>query len=101
MMETRGEFDSMLKYARWSPQEMASEVAAHVRSHLSSVAAVDDDPDRFAEDVDIVVSVDGDGMLVTGTLDQQPVAPYLRGGFDPEQDVADNPLSVPSIEEQP
>lgn len=89
-----------LTYARWSPQETASEVAAHVRAHLSSVVSEDDDPDRFAEEVDIVVTAEGDGLLVTGTLDREPSAPYLREGFDPEEDVADNPLSVPSIEDE-
>jgi hypothetical protein len=89
----------MLTYARWC-QETASDVAAHVRAHLSSVAAEDDDPRRYAEDVDIVAAVDGDGVLVTGTLDREPVAAYLRPDFDPEADVAANPLSVPSIEDE-
>lgn len=90
----------MLTYARWSPQETASEVAAHVRAHLSSVATADDDPDRYAGAVDIVVTVEGDRVRVTGSLDREPVAAYLRADFDPEQDVVDNPLSVPSIEDR-
>jgi hypothetical protein len=90
----------MLTYVRWSPQEMASDVAAHVRAHLSSIASDDDDPTRYAEDVDIEVVVDGDGVLITGTLEREPVADYLRPDFDPEADVAANPLSVPSIEVQ-
>jgi hypothetical protein len=91
----------MVTYARWCPQETASDVAAHVRAHLSSVASEDDDPARFAEEVDISVAVDGDGILITGTLDREPVADYLREDFDPEQDVARNPLSVPSIQAMP
>lgn len=91
----------MLTYARWSPQEAASDTAAHVRAHLSSVASVDDDPEAFAEAVDIVAVAQGEGgVLITGTLDREPVADYLRDDFDPEQDVANNPLSVPSIEDR-
>lgn len=88
----------MLTYARWSPQETASEVAAHVRAHLSSVATADDDPDRYAAEVDIAVTVKGNGVRVAGSLDREPVAAYLRADFDPEQDVSANPLSVPAIE---
>lgn len=90
-----------LTYSRWSPVEQASDVAAHVRAHLSSVASVDDDPGEFADEVDVTAVGDGDGVRITGTLDRDPVADYLRPGFDPEQDVAANPLSVPSIEERP
>ena len=86
-----------LTYSRWCPQEVAGEVAAHVRAHLSAVATEDDDPDRYAGEVDIAVAVEGDGVRVTGSLDRDPVAAYLRPGFDPEQDVSANPLSVPSI----
>lgn len=86
-----------LTYSRWTPQEVAGDVAIHVRAHLSSIATEDDDPDRYADEVDIVVVADGDGLLVTGTLERDPVADYLREGFDPEDDVAANPLSVPSI----
>ncbi len=90
----------MSTYSRWSSQEVASVVAAHVREQLSSMAAADDDPHRYATEVDIVTTVDGDGMLITGTLDRELVADYLREDFDPEADVANNPLSVPSIEAQ-
>jgi len=38
-------------------------------------------------------------VLITGTLDREPIAAYLRDDFDPEADVAANPLSVPSIED--
>jgi hypothetical protein len=99
VMATEGEFDSMLTYARWSPQEVAGEVALHVRAQLSSVASGVDDPDEYAAEVDITATVDGDGVLITGTLNREPVADYLRDDFDPEDDVAANPLSVPSIED--
>lgn len=79
---------------------MASDVAVHVRAHLSSIATPDDDPDLLAEDVNIVVVADQGGVKITGTLDAEPVAEYLRDDFDPEHDVAANPLSVPSIEDQ-
>jgi hypothetical protein len=87
----------MLTYARWSPQEAASETAVHVRAHLSSIATPDDDPDLLAGVVQIVAVAEDGGILITGTLDAEPVADYLRDDFDPEQDVAANPLSVPSI----
>lgn len=90
-----------LTYSRWSPVEKAGDVAAHVRAHLSSVASGDDDPDLFADQVDVTAVGDGDGVRVTGTLERDPVADYLRSDFDPEQDVAANPLTVPSIEEAP
>lgn len=91
----------MLTYSRSSPQEAASDTAAHVRAHLSSVASVSDDPNRFAEDVDVVVvAASADSVLITGTLDREPIADYLRDDYDPEQDVANNPLTVPSIEDE-
>ena len=90
----------MLTYSRWSPVEKAYEVTAHVRAHLSSIATPDDDPDMFAADVDIVVVAEGNGIRITGSLDREPIAPYLRDDFDPEDDVAANPLSVPSIEDR-
>lgn len=89
-----------LTYSRWCPQEAGSDTAAHVRAHLSSIASPDDDPDQFAEEVDIVAVAHDDGVKITGTLDREPVADYLRDDFDPEQDVANNPLTVPSIEDR-
>lgn len=89
----------MLTYARWSPVEKAGDVALHVRAHLSSVASANDDPDCFAEEVSVTVVAVGDGVKITGTLERAAVADYLRDDFDPEHDVAANPLSVPSIED--
>lgn len=86
-----------LTYSRWSPVETAGEVAMHVRAHLSSVASPVDDPDTYAGEVDITTVVAGEGVRVTGTLDREPVADYLRDDFDPDTDIAANPLSVPTI----
>jgi hypothetical protein len=77
--------------------------AAHVRDHLAAVADLDDDPTTYTDQVQLTVGphVDGDPDLVTifGELDADPAAPYLRDDFDPEHDVATNPLSVPSIQD--
>jgi hypothetical protein len=89
-----------LTYSRWSPVEKVGEVAMHVRAHLSSVASAVDDSDEYAAEVDITAAGVGDGVLITGTLDREPVADYLQPDFDPDADVAANPLSVPSIEDQ-
>jgi hypothetical protein len=90
----------MLTYSRWSPQEVAGEVAAHVRAQLSSVASAVDDEAEYVAEVAVTAVVEGDGLLITGTLDREPAADYLREDFDPETDVAANPLSVPSIEDR-
>lgn len=87
----------MLTYSRWAPGDAVPDTIDHVRAHLSSVATPDDDPGRYADEVDIVLDKDGDGLLITGRLDREPVADYLRDGFDPEAEAAANPLSVPSI----
>jgi hypothetical protein len=94
----------MLTYSRWAPPDSVDATVEHVRAHLSSVADVDDSPDTHADDVMIefrpAVNEWGvDGYLVKGSLDAEPDAPYLRDGFDPEQDVEDNPLTVTSISE--
>jgi hypothetical protein len=98
-----------LRYSRWLPRDMVPdavpEVEAHVREHLSAVADPNDEPTR-ADEVEIshedAEDERGvDGVLVIGELDAEPDAPYLRPGFTPEQDIAANPLTVESIEEQP
>lgn len=92
-----------MRYARdlklGSSPEVVLAVEEHIRAHLSAIATEDDDPDTFAEDVRIEYEMGPDYVRVTGILEAEPTAPYLRDGFDPDQDVADNPLSVPSIEE--
>lgn len=81
---------------------MINATVAHVCAHLSAVADPDDNPKAHAVHITIGPHADGDPGLVTilGELDAEPNAPYLRDGWTPEQDIADNPLSVPSIEEQ-
>jgi len=75
----------------------------HVREHLSSVADEDDDPTTHADDVVIRTEPgirESDkvrGTFVRGYLDADPVAPYLRDDFDPEDDIRNNPLTVKSI----
>jgi hypothetical protein len=82
-----------MRYSRWSPSEVVSDVEAHVRAHLSAVADQDDSPTAFADQVRISREDADDGVLVTGELDAEPNAPYLRPGFSPEDDVAANPLT--------
>lgn len=95
---------TMLRYRRDVParQEMIDPTIEHVRDHLAAIANSDDDPRVRRDEVRISVGphVDGDPDLVTilGELDAEPDAPYLRDGWTPEQDIADNPLSVPSME---
>lgn len=97
----------MVAYYQFVPDEIKDEVLEqtiqHVREHLSSVADEDDDPNTHADDVVIttepyVRESDGAaGTIVRGQLDADPVAPYLKEDFDPEDDIRDNPLSVKSI----
>lgn len=81
-----------LLYSRWSPPDRVPDVEAHVRAHLSAVAAADDSPATHADAVRISRADAGDGVLVTGELDAEPDAPYLRPEFTPEADIAANPL---------
>jgi hypothetical protein len=90
-----------MRYSRWTPFEQVPLVVDHVRAHLSAVTSPTDDPDEHAGEVDIDVHEQDGGMLITGQINRQPVAAYLRDGFDPDTEAADNPLSVPSIEDQP
>lgn len=82
----------MITYRRDVPPESIDslgEVVAHVRAHLSSVAAEDDDPETNADDVHVEVRPDPihPGVLnVIGTLDANPVAYYLHPDYDPDND---------------
>jgi hypothetical protein len=60
---------------------------------MSAVADPDDSPTTFADQVRISRKDIDDGVLVTGELDAEPDAPYLRPGYNPEDDVAANPLT--------
>jgi len=90
----------MLTYSRWAPADAVPDTIDHVRAHLSSVATPDDNPDTYTAAVNVTLTQEGDGILVTGTLDREPVADYLRSDFDPDREAAANPLTVPSIEDQ-
>ena len=90
-----------LRYARWSPLDQVDAIEAHVRAHLSSVADGGDDPDAHAADVRISREDSEGGVLITGVLDAEPDAPYLRPDFTPEADIEANPLTVEPIEERP
>lgn len=79
-----------------SPELLAA-TEEHVRAHLSAVASSDDDPETLAENVRVRVLPHEHGVRVVGTLDAEPVAPYLRPEFDPEDDARANPLTVPSL----
>jgi len=59
---------------------------AHVRDHLASIADSDDDPTTHAEDVNVyaVRNPDTGEVVVHGTLDAEPQAPYLRPDYDPD-----------------
>lgn len=97
----------MIAYYQFVPQTASDEVflqtIQHVKEHLSSIAAEDDDPNTNADDVEIRLEPtirESDGAIGTtiyGTLDAEACAPYLHPDFDPEEDVRNNPLSVPSI----
>ena len=58
----------------------------HVKAHLSSIADEDDDPDTYGEQVRVRVDDVEGGVMVTGYLDAEPVAPYLMPDYRPEDD---------------
>lgn len=93
-----------MRYQRELPAdasaEMVGQAEEHVRAHLSAVASADDDPETNADDVVVTVQRGEGAVLVVGELDAEPIAPYLRDDFDPEEDVATNPLTVPSIADE-
>lgn len=90
-----------MRYTQWSPPDQVDAVEKHVRAHLSSVADAKDSAVTFAEAVRISREEDSEGgVLVTGELDAEPVAPYLRQDFTPEADIEANPLAVEPIEER-
>lgn len=90
----------MLTYSRWAPLESVLRTERHVAAHLSSVADPDDSSTAFLAEVHITHTQQDGGVLITGELEREAAAPYLLPGFDPEQDVADNPLTVASIEDR-
>jgi hypothetical protein len=101
------EEENMVDYYQFVPEDLSDETLQltiqHVREHLSAVADEDDDPNTHAENVVITTEPyirESDGVrgtIVRGKLDADPVAPYLRPDFKPEDDIIANPLSVRSI----
>lgn len=95
----------MLNYSRSIPRnsthDLHDQMKEHVRGHLSAVAAPDDNPYTRAGDVKIWQEDDGFNIKICGRLDADADAPYLRADFDPEQEAADNPLTVTSVLDDP
>jgi hypothetical protein len=59
---------------------------AHAIAHLSAVASADDDPETNADDVRVTVGDHPereDLLRITGELDAEPDAPYLKDDYDP------------------
>lgn len=85
----------MLVYSRFVPRESDAgydydraliDTVDHVRGHLSSCCDPDDDPENLMDDVSIAYAEDDAGVLVTGSIDREPRAPYLRDDYDPGRD---------------
>jgi len=97
----------MIKYLQFVPSTASGlvflETIEHVKQHISSIADPEDDPNTHADQVEIKLEPtirESDGAIGTtiyGSLDADPIAPYLHADFDPEEDVRTNPLTVPSI----
>lgn len=80
-----------MEYTRDLPEDATQDqvdgTLKHVRDHLASIADSDDDPTTRSEDVEVRVErVDGK-IRITGYLDAEPDAPYLKEGYDPYEDV--------------
>lgn len=70
-------------------QDQVDSTIDHVRTHLSSVAASDDDPETNADDVTIRTEQRDGRVWVIGELDMEPDAPYLKPDFDPFEGVSE------------
>lgn len=84
-----------MRYRRDVPRDDQTAIATeieHVRAHLSACCDPDDDQDALASRVAITIEdhVDGDPELVsiTGEIDAEPIAPYLRDDYDPDAEEA-------------
>lgn len=83
---------TVIRYRRDVPASDQSAIditVAHVRAHLSAVADIDDDPHTKASDVTIAIEAHPGfpGVVsITGVLDAQPHAPYLRSDYQPDCD---------------
>lgn len=93
----------MIRYRRDAPaadQSSIDATVAHVRAHLSAVADADDDPRTHADNVVITIephSDDPELLSVTGVLDAEPDAPYLRSDFDPYRNVDSGTLRAAGL----
>ena len=88
-----------MRYRRDVPRDDPAAIDAeieHVRAHLSACATPDDDPDARAGDVYLTAHADGDPNMVgiVGEIDAEPIAPYLRDDFEPDDDGADLPVAL-------
>lgn len=83
-------------------ENLLDETRALIRAHLSAVTSTDDDENVHADEVVLREEDTGDGgVWVCGSIDREPVAEYLREGFDPDDEARTNPLSVPSEFDEP
>lgn len=80
----------MIEYQRDVPADSSSEVIeaekAHVRDHLAAIAAADDDPTTYADQVRVWMAhhpTDPGQLRIEGALDAEPDAPYLKPDYDP------------------
>ena len=83
----------MLVYTRDVPRGDEAAITAeldHIVAHLSAVASSDDDPETNADDVVLMINDHPDNpdlVRLTGTLDAEPDAPYLKDDYDPYGEV--------------
>lgn len=80
-----------MEYTRDLPEDATQDqvdgTIKHVRDHLASIADSDDDPTTRSGDVEVRAErVDGK-IRITGYLDAEPDAPYLKDDYDPYEDV--------------
>lgn len=79
-------------YSRYVPRDCDDyeramvDTVDHIRGHLSSCCDPDDDPENLMNDVTVSYFEDDAGTLITGSLNAEPTAPYLRADFDPNAD---------------
>lgn len=94
----------MLTYERSTNYAGVEDTKAHIVAHLSSLASATDDPDEYADRVEITAKESASGVLLVGELDGDDIqirAAYLSLKFDPDADAIINPLSVASQDSQP
>lgn len=71
----------------WTEEDAAAE-RAHIVAQLSAQASPEDDPDAYAEEVQVTrEELPGGGLSLLGSLDRLPHAPYLEPGYEPLAEV--------------